>query len=88
MKEIQRILFIRTDRMGDVLMNLPALRLLRQSYPKAWIAMLVDASVAELLKGHPDFDEVMTVSAGESFGKLLGRVRQARFDMEIGRAHV
>ena len=58
-----RILFVRTDRMGDVLMNLPALRLLRQEFPKSWIALAVDPSVAPLLEGHPDLDEIVRVDA-------------------------
>lgn len=89
MREIQRILFIRTDRMGDVLMNLPAIRLLRQTFPKAWLTLLVDVSVAGLLKGHPDVDELMTLDAARFKRDLLYRwcmVRQfkhASFDLAV-----
>ena len=45
---IQRILFVRTDRIGDTLMNVPAIHLLRQTYPKSWITLLCDKNVAPL----------------------------------------
>ena len=57
----ERILFIRSDRMGDVLMNLPAIRCLRQNFPKAWLTWMVDRSVAPLLRDHPDVDEIFEI---------------------------
>lgn len=89
MREIHRILYIRVDRMGDVLMNLPAIRLLRQTYPKSWLTVLMDHSVADLLKGHPDIDEVMTVESVKFKAstryrwRFLGRLREMGFDLAI-----
>ena len=88
-REIRRILFIRTDRIGDCLMNLPAIRVLRQSFPKAWISCLVDESVAALLKDHPDLDECMPISASHFRKSFLVRwkcfqtVKKARFDLAV-----
>ncbi|MBI4432047.1 MAG: glycosyltransferase family 9 protein [Candidatus Omnitrophica bacterium] len=79
--EVHRILFIRTDRLGDALMNLPALRLLRQTYPKAWITFAVNSAIAPIFEGHPDWDEVMPVDLR---GRLpVQAVRKAHFDMAI-----
>lgn len=89
MREIQRILFVRTDRMGDVLMNLPAIRLLRQTFPKAWLTLLVDASVTELFKGHPDVDEIMTLDTARFKRECLYRwkvaqeMKNASFDLAV-----
>ena len=75
--------------MGDVLMNLPALRVLRLSYPKAWIALLLDKSVAGLFRGHPDLDELIMVDAaelkrsGHKRRELAREIRKAHFDMGI-----
>ncbi len=86
---IHRILFIRNDRMGDVLMNLPAVRTLRLGYSKAWIAMLVDRSVAPLLRAHPDLDELIEVdsaklTADRAERRSLGKqIRSARFDLAV-----
>lgn len=89
MREVQRVLFVRTDRMGDVLMNLPALRLLRQTFPKAWLTLLVDASVAPLFKGHPDVDELMTLDSARfkrdalRRWRLVKEFRRASFDLAV-----
>lgn len=89
MREAPRILFIRTDRIGDVLMNLPAIHLLRQTFPKAWLTLLLDRPVAGLLKGHPDIDELMTVDAeklarsARDRWNLIRGVRKAGFDLAV-----
>lgn len=89
MREILRIAFVRTDRMGDVLMNLPAVRLLRQTFPKSWITLVVDRSVTDLLTGHPDVDEVLPLDAARFKASLgyrwrLSRVfKRAAFDLAV-----
>ena len=88
MRQVDRILYIRTDRMGDVLMNLPALHQLRQNFPKAWLTLLADRSVAAFFKGIPDLDEVMEVDPDElkrggARRSLKKAVRAARFDMAV-----
>ena len=88
-RQISRILFVRTDRIGDVLMNLPAIRLLRQTFPKAWLTLLLDRSVAGLLKDHPDIDELMAVDADKLTRSVWDRwnlirgVRKAGFDLAV-----
>lgn len=85
----ERILFIRTDRMGDVLMNLAAIRRIRQNFPKVWLSWMVDRSVAPLLRNHPDVDELIETDAlalaeeGSYRRALTERVRRARFDIGI-----
>lgn len=86
---VHRIVFMRTDRIGDVLMNVPAIRLLRQTYPKAWICLFADASVQDLLKAHPDLDEFMAVDADRiktSFPyrmHCVQNLRRAKFDLAV-----
>ncbi len=55
----KKILIIRLSAIGDVVHVLPALRLLRSSFPVAKIAWLVEDKASEILKGHPDIDEVI-----------------------------
>ena len=86
---IHRILFIRTDLIGDTLMNVPAIHLLRQTYPKAWITLLCDQKVAPLFQGHPDLDEVMPVDRGQlkKSGKLkrelFRQIKKASFQLAL-----
>ena len=89
MREIRRILFIRTDRIGDCLMNLPAINVLRQTFPKAWISWIADESVAELLTDHPDIDECISIQAAQFQKhffyrwKILQQIKKADFDLVI-----
>ena len=89
MREIRRILYVRTDRLGDVLMNLPALNLLRQSYPKAGVTLVADRSVSGFFKDHPDLDEVMEVDAAQlavdakARRELVRQIRRVHYDLAV-----
>lgn len=61
MKAIHKILFIRTDRIGDVLMNLPSIHLLRQAHPEARIDLLTSTWLGDLLGENPDMNRVIQV---------------------------
>ena len=52
-----RILVIRLDRIGDVVLSTPALQHLRQAYPSAFLAMMVRPACRDLVEGHPALDE-------------------------------
>ncbi len=88
-KTPERILFIRTDRIGDVLLNLPAIRLLRQTFPKSWIALILDQSLKGLIDGHPDLDELIFVDASQikkspaARRDLCRKIRGASFDLAV-----
>jgi len=88
-REIRRILFIRSDRLGDVLMNLPAFRVLRKTYPKAWITLLADRSISDLFNEHPDIDELISVNTDTLLKdhakqwELLRKIRAIHFDLGV-----
>ncbi len=54
-----RILIIRTDRIGDVVLSTPVIRTLRRTYPDAYIGMMVRPENRELVDGNPDLNEVV-----------------------------
>ena len=89
MRQVRRILYVRTDRIGDVLMNLPAIGVIRRNYPKVFLTLLVDRSVAGLLDHHPDLDEIMTIDVRQiaeraaARCRLLNKIRAARYDLAI-----
>ena len=56
-----RILLIRTSALGDVVHGLPVLTALRRHHPDATIGWIVEETLAPLLEGHPDLDEVLAV---------------------------
>ena len=58
-KNPENILIIRLSAIGDVINVLPALRLLRSQFPNARITWLVEDRASEILRDHPDVDEVI-----------------------------
>ncbi len=58
---IDKILIIRTDGIGDLLNSTPAIALLRQNYPSAEITVLARPLNAPALIGNPDVDRVLVL---------------------------
>ncbi len=54
-----KILIIRTDRIGDVVLTTPVFKALRHAYPQAQIAVMVSPATKELVDGNPYINEVM-----------------------------
>ncbi|MDO8673995.1 MAG: glycosyltransferase family 9 protein [Dehalococcoidia bacterium] len=92
-----KILLVRPDHLGDVLFTTPALRLLRQTLPKARITYLVGPWSRSVIEGNPNVDEVLTCSfpgfARRPKTSLIGpyfalrresrRLRTREFDLAI-----
>ncbi|MBI5636752.1 MAG: glycosyltransferase family 9 protein [Nitrospinae bacterium] len=83
-----RILVIRPDRIGDVILSTPVLVSLRMEKPGWKIAMLVRPTVAPLLEGHPAIDELLTLDTDEkpswnNTAPLAGILRLKKFDAAL-----
>lgn len=88
----ERILLIRLGGFGDIIFTLPAVHLVRESFPKARITFLVYKEFASLLEGFPGLNAVLTLDRaryrnpltvlGET-GSLLGGLARGRFSMTI-----
>jgi len=84
MQAFRRILVIRTDRIGDVILTLPMLEVLRHNYPEAHIAILVRYYTRELLENNPHVDEVLLYDDGVSMTPLremAATIRGKNFDV-------
>lgn len=85
----KRIIIIRMDRIGDVVLSSPAIKAVRKAYPKSHIAVLVRPYAREAVDGSPYIDEVITYDkTGEEkslFGKIkfIADLRNKRFDLAI-----
>jgi ADP-heptose:LPS heptosyltransferase len=64
-KEPQAVLIQRTDQLGDLVVALPAIRRLREIFPKARLVGLVSPANVGLAESFGLFDELVTVSFGE-----------------------
>ena len=58
MKASERILVVRRDNIGDLILTTPLLHALRRARPQAHIAALVNSYNAPVLDGNPDVDAV------------------------------
>ncbi len=58
-EDYKRILIVRTDRIGDVLLSTPVIKVLRDAYPSAYIAMMVAPYAKDIVEGNPCLDEII-----------------------------
>ena len=88
-EEELRILVVRLDRLGDLVLSLPAIEALRRQYPNARISLLTRAWTRELLEGHPWVDEVIAYEYEKGgrhrsllgYFRLLKEIIRRRFDV-------
>ncbi len=59
-----RIVIVRLSAVGDVIHGLPVLNALRDRFPDAFLAWVVEQRAAALLRGHAALDELVTVPRG------------------------
>jgi ADP-heptose:LPS heptosyltransferase len=80
---LQNILVARTDRLGDVLLTLPMLPVLRSSCPGARLSLLLRSYPAELVRGHACVSEVLPydeVGRPVPFPRMVQLLRSRRYD--------
>lgn len=82
-QEPWRILLVRNDRIGDLVLTLPAFEAVRRLWPRAHIAALVSPTAAGLLAGTRSLDDVVVDDAAEGAGQLARRLKQMRFDSAL-----
>jgi heptosyltransferase-2 len=78
-----RIVVRGVNWLGDAVMTTPALRRLRERFPKAHITLISPAKLGGLWKGHPDVDELMTFERGDGLWSVSRRIRSGRFDIAV-----
>jgi len=82
----KRILIVRTDRLGDVVLTLPVLPLLRSCYPDAHLAMLLNRYTGEIVEGNPYLNELIWYDRGGEpvpFREMCRELRTGRFDAAV-----
>ena len=89
-RDAKRILCVRLDYLGDVLMSTPAIRALRQAQPQRHIALLTSSSGAAVARYIPEIDEIIEYEApwmkagttrdASTDMAMVGTLARARFD--------
>ncbi len=93
MTEPRRILIVKPSALGDIMHALPVASALRERFPEAYLAWVVNGPYAPLLENHPALDDVIRfdrnfLRAGLLDGPLnllrfLSRVYGEKFDLVI-----
>ncbi|MEK6645819.1 MAG: glycosyltransferase family 9 protein, partial [Candidatus Firestonebacteria bacterium] len=87
-----KILLIRADYIGDVLLTTHTLKAIRERFPDAHISFLVSSKSREILEGNPYIDTILTydppwffkkgfVQAFREYFKILSLIRKEQFDL-------
>lgn len=70
----KKILVIRRDNIGDLVCTTPGFSALRNRFPEAKIAALVNTYNAEVLRGNPNIDRLFVYEKAKHSASNLGRV--------------
>ena len=79
-KTSRRILVIRPDRIGDVILSTPVFRTLKESFPGAFVGALVSPMTSPLLEHNPSIDVILTDTPADHTGgtSIWGKAREIR----------
>lgn len=89
-RKFRRILVIRPEKLGDLVVSSPVFRALRHSYPEARITILTDMLHGCILQDDPHVDEVLairwkwrTTGSHESIFSIVRKLEFRRFDLAL-----
>ena len=88
-KGYKRILIVRTDKVGDLVLSTPVIKALRDAFPCAYLAMVVKPYTRAIVEGNPFLDEVIIYDKDGKERSWLGVFRFSRalalkkFDLAI-----
>src|SRR5574341_317059 len=78
----EKVLVIRTDRIGDLVLTTPLFQVLKQNYPRLKLSALVSDYAQPILELNPYLDEVITYSTADR-NTLLKTLQAKHFDLAI-----
>jgi len=79
----RHILLVRNDRIGDLVLTLPAIEAVRRQFPQAHVAALVSGYAGPLLAGSQAIDELIVDDAKHSASQLASRLKPYHFDTAL-----
>lgn len=78
--EIKKILFLRHDRVGDMVLSTPVFKSLRKRFPYARLTVLASERNHEVIKNNPSVDEILIYNGMWWF---LKEIRKRNFDLAM-----
>lgn len=80
---LSRILLVRNDRIGDLVLTLPAIEAVRRCWPRAKVTLLASSYAGPLLANQSGIDQMLLDEPSEGAWKLSRRLRAAKFDAAL-----
>lgn len=78
MIEPKKLLIVRTDRIGDVVLSLPLAELIKRKYPECKVSYLVREYTSCLVKNHPFIDSYLILKENSNKTLIFENVQQIR----------
>lgn len=88
-KDYKRILIVRTDKIGDLVLSTPVIKAVRDFYPHSYIAAVVRPYAHEIIKDNPYLNEVITYEKAKKGSSILTdlkfiiKLRKKKFDLAL-----
>jgi heptosyltransferase-2 len=85
----KKILIIRTDRIGDVVLTTPLIKALRDNLAQSYIAMMVVPQTKDIVEGNPYLDEVIIYDKNDKdrgikgFFNFVANLKKKNFDLVL-----
>jgi lipopolysaccharide heptosyltransferase II len=83
-QQLSKILIVRTDRIGDVILTLPMAQVIKQFFPSSRVAMLIQRYTSELVEDSHVVDRILYYDDGKHqlpFFHLVSTLRTEKFDV-------
>ncbi|MBI2645798.1 MAG: glycosyltransferase family 9 protein [Deltaproteobacteria bacterium] len=86
---MKKILLVRSDRIGDVVLTTPMIKMVRDHFPQSHIAFLTGPQTQGIVQGNPFLDEVIIYDKYKSHQSVLKtilfarKLKKKRFDLAI-----
>jgi len=81
-KTPKNIIIARTDKIGDLVLSIPAISMVKKMYPASKLYVLVRRYNAEIVKGFPFIDGVISIDDYNE-EDLIVKIRQVKADVFI-----
>ena len=85
-QDIKKILFIRIDRIGDIVMSTPALKAIKQAFPHSELTVLASPPNSPLVFNNPNIDHIVVYDRRGSLIdriRVIQKLRESSFDLAI-----
>ncbi|HEX9614993.1 MAG TPA: glycosyltransferase family 9 protein [Bacteroidota bacterium] len=81
---VRRLLILRYDRIGDIVVTTPVFRRLKELHPDLYLGVLASQSNAALIKGNPFIDQIHALPARwRHYPSWLKAVRKEEYDVVL-----